>query len=118
MAQVQIPTTARGHVEKTRDAKSIGPCHMGGCQMFVPFLDPCYNTAPKRDHNFDNHPHGGQGILCASTLAPCSANFFRALACGQPAVKPGKYKAMIVAVAHYAPKPSPKLQRFTLLRLP
>ena len=31
--------------------------HMGGCQTYGPFLDPYYNTAPERDHNFDNHPH-------------------------------------------------------------
>ena len=25
--------------------------------MIVPFLDPCYNTAPLGAHNFGNHPH-------------------------------------------------------------
>ena len=34
--------------------------------MMVPFLDPHYNTAPsiqrtpKRNHDFDNHPHVGK----------------------------------------------------------
>ena len=38
---------------------------MGGCQKYGPFLGPYYSTAPinlrypKRDPNFDNHPHGG-----------------------------------------------------------
>ena len=36
---------------------------MGGCQNYGPFLgypndqSPYYNRDPKRDHNFDNHPH-------------------------------------------------------------
>ena len=36
---------------------------MGGCQNYGPFFGypkykvPCYNGDPKRDHNFDNHPH-------------------------------------------------------------
>ena len=34
---------------------------MGGCQNYGPFLGPYYNTYylvyPKRDLNFDNHPH-------------------------------------------------------------
>ena len=37
--------------------------HMGGCQNYGPFLGtlnirvPYYIKDPKRDHNFDNHPH-------------------------------------------------------------
>ena len=40
---------------------------MGDCQNYGPFLGPYYNTGPntgpnlgdpKRDHNFDNPPHG------------------------------------------------------------
>ena len=37
--------------------------HMGGCQNYAPFLGPYYNTGtyylgyPKRDPDFDNHPH-------------------------------------------------------------
>ena len=37
--------------------------YMGGCQNYGPFLGtlnirvPYYNRDPKRDHNFDNHPH-------------------------------------------------------------
>ena len=49
----------------TFNTASFLPCHshMGGCQNYGPFLGPYYNTAPnnfgypKRDHNFDNHPH-------------------------------------------------------------
>ena len=39
--------------------------HMGGCQNYGPFLGALnirfrnyYNRDPKRDHNFDIHPHG------------------------------------------------------------
>ena len=41
--------------------------HVGGCQNYVPFLDPYYNTAPniwgtqKRDHIVDNHPRNPHG---------------------------------------------------------
>ena len=46
--------------------KQPGAEHMGNCQNYGPFLGPYYNTGPntgpnlgypKRDHNFDNHPH-------------------------------------------------------------
>ena len=39
------------------------PKHMGGCQHQGPFLGILNNRCriiigtPKRDHNFDNHPH-------------------------------------------------------------
>ena len=49
--------------------------HMGDCQNYGPFLGPYYNTGPntgpnlgdpKRDHNFDNLPHGR-----VHRLTPC-----------------------------------------------
>ena len=38
---------------------------MGDCQNYSPFLGPLnsapyYNGDPKRDHNFDNPPGGGE----------------------------------------------------------
>ena len=37
--------------------------YMGDCQNYGPFLGPYYNTGPnlgdsKKDHNFDDPPHG------------------------------------------------------------
>ena len=42
--------------------KNIDICSKttGGMRVLQGFLGPYYNTAPgypKRDHNFDNHPH-------------------------------------------------------------
>ena len=42
-------------------------CHMGGCENYDQFLDTLNIRCriiigiPKRDHNFDNHPHLSQG---------------------------------------------------------
>ena len=43
--------------------RGVGISTLGGCQYSAPCLGPYYITAqclgyPKRDHNFDNHPHG------------------------------------------------------------
>ena len=43
---------------------------MGGCQNYIPVLDPYYNTAPNTDHNFDNHPYIWAPTLEARTEGP------------------------------------------------
>ena len=54
----------------TRDL-TITHLHMGDCQNYGPVLGPYSNTGPntgpnlrdpKRDHNFDNPPHGCLGL--------------------------------------------------------
>ena len=47
----------------SRGQQGLQALYMRGCQNDGPFLGPYYNAAPiiegspKRDHNFNNHPH-------------------------------------------------------------